>query len=129
METFDNNKRQNRRLGWGIFLLVLGAMFLMKNIGLFMPFWVLSWHTILLALGLWFGYRKNFRAGGWVVMVLIGGIFTLRDVVFFDISSYTTALVLIGLGLYLILKPKKEMHFCDFGNRKSKVNFEETINK
>lgn len=129
METFNNNKRQNRHLGIGIFLLVLGAVFLLKNLGMFIPFWVLSWHTILLALGLWFGYRKNFRAGGWVVMVLIGGVFTLRDIVSFDLSSYTTAIILIGLGLYMILKPKRTVNFCDFGNRKPKVNFEDILNK
>jgi cellulose synthase/poly-beta-1,6-N-acetylglucosamine synthase-like glycosyltransferase len=121
METFDNNKRQNRRLGLGIILLIFGSIFLMKNIGLFIPFWVLSWHTILLAVGMWFGYKKNFKAGGWVLMVLVGGIFTLRDILFFDISSYIPAMVLIGLGLYLILKPKKHMQFCDFGHRKDHV--------
>lgn len=124
MNTFNNDKRKKRQLGWGIFLLVLGALFLLKNAGLFIPFWILSWHTILLVIGFWFGYRKQFRAGGWVLMVLIGGIFTLKDVLFFDISSYTTALVCIGLGLYLILKPKRQMHFCDFGPQKRKVDFE-----
>lgn len=120
METFNDQKRQNRKRAAGIFLLGLGALFLAKNLGLFFfPAWVLSWHTIVLAIGLLIGYRKNFRAGGWVVMVLIGGIFTLKDIVFFNLAPYTTAMVLMGLGLYLILKPKREVHFCDFGRRRA----------
>lgn len=119
METFDHKKRQNRRLGLGIILLVFGSIFLMKNLGLFIPFWVLSWHTIILAIGIWFGYKKHFKAGGWVAMVLVGSIFTLKDILLFDISSYTPAMLLIGLGLYLILKPKKELHFCDFREKKT----------
>ncbi len=129
METFNNNNRQNRRLGVGIFLLILGSIFMMKNFGLIIPFWVTNWHTILLALGLWFGYKKNFKAGGWVVMVLIGAIFTMKDIVFFDMAAYTKPLVLIGVGLYLILKPKKELHFCDFGHRKPNVDFGDAMPK
>jgi len=129
METFDYNKKQNRRLGLGIFLLVVGSVFLMKSIGLLIPFWVLSWHTIVLALGLWLGLRKNFRAGGWVLMVLVGGIFTLRDLVSFDMSGYTTAMLFIGMGMYLILKPKKHLHFCDFSGRKGRVDFGDQMPK
>lgn len=118
METLDNKTRSNRHFGMGIFLLVIGAIFLLRNIGLSIPFWVLSWHTFFLAFGLLIGYRKNFKAGGWVFFVILGGVFTLKDLVFFDISQYTTALVLIGVGLYMIFRPKKDVQFCDFGNRK-----------
>ncbi|HKG08200.1 MAG TPA: hypothetical protein VKB19_17170 [Pedobacter sp.] len=127
MKPFNNNNRKKHHLGLGILFLVLGSLFLLNTIGFIIPFWILSWHTVLLALGLWFGYRKNFKAGGWVVMVLVGGIFTLKDVIFFDISGYTTAMLFIGMGLYLILKPKKEVRFCDFGNRKERVNFDNQV--
>ncbi len=123
METFNNNNRQqNRHMVVGIFLLVVGAVFMMKSIGFMIPFWVLSWHTILLTIGILIGFRKNFIAGGWVILVLVGGIFTLKEVLFFDISGYTTAMLFMGLGLYMIFKPKKELHFCDFSNRKHKAN-------
>jgi len=118
METLNNKIKSNRQFGMGIFLLVIGAIFLLRNIGLNIPFWVLSWHTLFLALGLLIGYRKNFKAGGWVFFVILGGVFTLKDLIFFDISQYTTAMVLIGVGLYMIFRPKRDVQFCDFGNKK-----------
>ena len=74
-----------------------------------MPHWILSWHTIMLGAGLWIGYRKNFQGSGWLALTVIGAIFTLKDITVFDfeMSKITTALVLIGLGLWVILKPKK----------------------
>jgi hypothetical protein len=105
----------------GIFLMILGAVFMMKTIGLLIPTWVLSWHTILLAAGLLIGLSKNLRFGGWMVLVLVGSIFTLKDVLSFDISGYTTALLLIGLGIYMIFKPKGQLHFCDSRFKKQKV--------
>lgn len=113
-----NRNKSNRHFGLGIFLLLIGAVFLLRNVGLALPFWIFSWHTIFLAIGLFIGYRKNFRAGGWVLLVILGGIFTLKDLVLFDMSQYTTALILIGVGLYMIFKPKKEIQFCDFGDKK-----------
>jgi hypothetical protein len=66
---------------------------------------VVSWHTILLAIGLLVGYGKHFKAGGWILLVFLGGLFTLQSILAISLSPYMLALVLIGLGLYLLLKP------------------------
>lgn len=119
METFNNkNHKSNKHLIGGLFLIAIGATFLLKSLGVLIPFWVLSWHTLLLVAGLLIGMSKNFRPGGWIVMTLIGSIFTLKDILFFDISGYTTALVLIGLGIYVILKPRKQKHHFAFEGSK-----------
>lgn len=117
-----NNNRINKHITGGIFLIAIGAMFLLKALGVLIPFWVLSWHTLLLLAGALIGLRRNFRPGGWIVMVLIGSIFTLKDILFFDISTYTTALVLIGLGIYLIFKPRKQKYNYNFSNCKQPID-------
>lgn len=126
METINRNNKTNRSLTIGIFFMILGSLFLMRNIGLDIPLWIISWHTILLAAGAWIGYRKNFKPGGWIVMMIVGAAFTLKDLMFFDFSPYTSAFILIGVGLYLILKPKREMQFCDeFKRRKEHISMDD----
>lgn len=124
MENFNyNNSKTNKHLTAGIFLIVLGALFMLKALGVLIPFWLLSWHTFLLLAGFLIGFRRNFRPGGWILMVLVGSIFTLKDILFFDISAYTTALLLIGIGIYVIFKPRKSKHFCEFNTHKQNIDF------
>lgn len=109
METFIKKNHADKQLGLGVLIIVIGSVFLLRNSGVDVPHWILSWHTIMLAAGLWMGYRKNFQGGGWLALTIIGAIFTFQDITVFDfeLSRITTAIVLIGLGLYVILKPKK----------------------
>jgi len=109
MENIIKKNHTDKQMGLGILIVVIGAVFLLRNTGVDVPHWILSWHTIMLGAGLWIGYRKNFQGSGWLALTVIGAIFTLKDITVFDfeMSKITTALVLIGLGLWVILKPKK----------------------
>lgn len=118
METISKNNKFNRHMGAGIFMMTIGLVWMLENLGLNIPHWVLSWSSIMLALGIWIGYRKDFKAGGWIILVLIGGLYTLRDMAFFDLSRVTGALVLMGIGIYLILKPRKVKPFWDFSGKR-----------
>jgi len=114
METL-NNKKSKRYFLIGVLLLAIGIISMVQNIGIFIPDWVISWHTILLAIGLLIGYRKHFKAGGWILMVFIGGLFTLQSILTISLSPYMFALVLIGLGLYILFKPAPAAGNCKFG--------------
>jgi len=109
MENLIKKNHTDKQMGLGILIVVIGAVFLLRNTGVDVPHWILSWHTIMLGAGLWIGYRKNFQGSGWLALTVIGAIFTLKDITVFDfeMSKITTASVLIGLGLWVILKPKK----------------------
>lgn len=126
METYKKNN--SNRIGSGLLLLVLGLIFFLRNVGIGIPGWIFSWHTLLLATGIMIGSRRNFRGGGWLIMVLIGGYFTLDNIIGMNLSQYTFAGLLIILGLYLILKPsgpdkdKWEKKAADF-------NFENDTNE
>jgi len=113
MENFIKKNREEKQLGFGLLILVIGTVFLLRNSGIDLPHWILSWHTILLGAGLWIGYRRNFQGGGWLALTIIGAIFTLRDITIFDfeMSKATSALFLMALGLYLVFKPKKRFDF------------------
>lgn len=105
MEKWNDGKKNNSTWA-GLFLLVFGLVFLLRNVGIQLPYWVLSWHTILLAIGLLIGYKKNFQGGGWLAMVLVGAFFTLQRVTDANMSKYFFAMAFIIMGLYLIFRPK-----------------------
>ncbi|AOM79260.1 LiaF transmembrane domain-containing protein [Pedobacter steynii] len=123
METLTENKKINRHITAGIIIIALGSLLMLDNLGINVPHWILSWHTVMLAIGLMIGYRKDFKVSGWVVLVIIGGIYTLKDIAFFDLSRFTSALVLIGLGVYLLLKPNNKSAFWNFSDKKP-IDFE-----
>ena len=110
METFTNTRnKSNNSLIVGLILILIGIAYFLRNVGLNVPHWLFSWHTAMLVIGAVIGYRKNFRGGGWFALVLIGGVFTLKDIIHisFDVYPSTAALALVGVGIYLILKPNR----------------------
>lgn len=120
MENIIKKNQADKQLGLGILIVVIGSVFLLRNSGLDIPRWILSWHTIMLGAGLWIGYRKNYQGSSWLVLTIIGAIFTLKHLVFFDfeVSRIAGALAFIAVGLYLILKPKKIKNFNHFEQEK-----------
>jgi predicted membrane protein len=105
MEEVRNNN--SSRIYGGLIIIGVGLVFLLRNFGYYIPDWIFSWHTLLIIIGLLIGYKRNFNGGGWIIMVLIGVFFTVREIVDFDISKYYFPLIFILLGLMLLLKPKK----------------------
>ena len=92
-------------------LLLIGLVFFLENVGVNIPGWIISWHTLLILIGLLVGYKRDFDGVGWLIMVLIGGIFTIEDIVDYDMSKYYFAIAFIILGAYLIFKPKRRKSF------------------
>ncbi len=96
----------NKRLEtafWGLFLIMLGGQFLLKNLNLPDGIWDVGIGLILLGLNA-ARYFNGLRMSGFTtflgILALVGG---LAQMLFkFDLGG---ALLLIVLGAYLILKP------------------------
>ena len=96
----------NKRLEtafWGLFLIMLGGQFLLKNVNLPEGIWDVGIGLIFLGLNA-ARYFNGLRMSGFTtflgVLALVGG---LAQMIFrFDLGG---ALLLIVLGAYLILKP------------------------
>lgn len=99
------NKR-NGNHALGVLILVIGALLLLKQSGIFIPGWLFSWPMILIAIGLYSGYKNGFQNTGSVVLLLIGGFFLLRDKIFlpYELGPYLLPVGLIVLGLFIIFK-------------------------
>jgi predicted membrane protein len=109
--------RGGRALG-GLVLVGLGALWLIHRMHLvFFPTWLFTWPMILIAIGIYVGARKSFSGGGWQVLLLIGGIFLIPHIYWYytasSISGYTWPLVIIALGLYMILRPRRDFRNSD----------------
>ncbi|TDQ06463.1 LiaF transmembrane domain-containing protein [Pedobacter metabolipauper] len=123
MEKCTNNS--SSRIVTGVVILVVGMVFFLRNFGIEIPHWIISWHTMLIVIGLLVGYKRDFNGIGWLVMVLIGGMFTLADITAYNLSKLYFPIGLTVLGLFLILKPKSlHKHKWDKKWKKKPTNFD-----
>lgn len=100
------NKPRNNKAIAGIVLLVVGAVLLVHQLDIFLfPYWLFRWPMILIAIGLYSGAKHNFRNSGWLIMVLLGLVFTLDDAVKgYDMGRITWPILIIVFGLWMILR-------------------------
>ncbi|HTL07526.1 MAG TPA: DUF5668 domain-containing protein [Chitinophagaceae bacterium] len=113
-----NTPRHSGRVYGGLFLLVIGAIFFMKQADfMFFPGWLFSWPMILIAVGIFTGLKHNFRGPGWLIPIIVGAIFLLdRMDIGLDLHRFIVPIILIGIGLTLILRPKNG-GFDNWGGR------------
>lgn len=123
MDTQDQNQdiqrsRRNGRVLAGVFLLFIGAMFFVReaDYGIF-PGWIFSWPMVLIGFGLFTGLRHDFRGSGWLIMVIIGSIFLVDHLnIGFDLHRFIFPAIVIGIGVTMILRPKRNYSDGWFGN-------------
>ena len=118
MEKLSEGKNSSSRLWTGVIILAVGLVFFLRNFGIDIPDWIVSWHMLLIAIGLLIGYKRNFNGGGWLIMVLVGVYFTLQEITYFDLSKYAVAVGFIIAGLFLILRPKSNFSHKQRRNKK-----------
>ncbi|MDR3716489.1 MAG: LiaF-related protein [Puia sp.] len=109
-EVFRKNRRSGRVLT-GIILVGIGTVLLLDQLGFYFPEWLFKWHFLLIVFGIFLGFRHGFRGGGWLIMILIGGIFLIEDT-FPGISlhRFTWPVAIIVIGLFVILRPHRKEH-------------------
>lgn len=106
MEKLKNNN--SSRVCTGLVVLAIGVVFLLDNIGLKIPRWIIDWPMLFIAIGLILGYKRQFVVGPWMLIVAIGGFFTFESIANLDFSRYYFALIFIAIGAFLIIKPKSK---------------------
>jgi predicted membrane protein len=106
----NRRNHEGGRVLTGFFLLVCGAALFLKNMNVGIPDWFFSWQTFLIALGFYFGVKHHFRGPLWLVLIVIGGI-SLQDELFpfANLREFTWPAVLVIIGLFFILRPKRRV--------------------
>eukprot|EP01132_Coremiostelium_polycephalum_P016388 gene16388-19701_t len=83
MENYNIKDKNHSNSIWsGLIILTVGVVFFLRSYGIYIPHWVLSWHTLLIV---------------------------IEDIADVDFSKYYFAIIFIVLGLYLILRPKRNL--------------------
>ncbi|MBK0383324.1 hypothetical protein I5M32_10165 [Pedobacter sp. SD-b] len=109
----------------GAAILVVGVVLFANQMGIFMPDWILSWPMLLIVIGLANGVKHNFRNSGWLIMVLIGGVFLLEKISpELSVSKFTWPLVLMGLGIWFIFGKGFKAGNCSRRGRRRWDNFD-----
>jgi len=102
----------------GILVISVGVIIFMKQMGYAMPHWVLSWKTLLIAIGVTHLIKHNFKGIAGYVLIVIGTIFILNDLLTIGISpQFILPIALVGLGIMIISKSffssKKKIEFIE----------------
>ncbi len=119
------NRNDNRYLN-GILLIAAGGLLLFYKMGAPIPSWIFTWQMLLIALGIITGIKSNFENRGWIILVLIGGIFLLDDISpTLNLRNYIVPIILIGVGL-VFLTPKKARKEMQLMNTDTGVSIDST---
>jgi predicted membrane protein len=111
MESQDQNNpvppRHNSRIMAGLFVILIGAAFLLREMSFpFFPHWLFTWPMILIAVGIYTGLKHDFRGAGWLIMLVIGGIFLTDEANFgFDMHRFLVPAIIIAVGFMIIVRP------------------------
>jgi predicted membrane protein len=120
MDIAENRWRRNSHTGrkWvGVFLLIVGSLFLARASGVNLPGWLFSWPMLLIGFGVLSGIRHNFRGIGWLFPILIGGFFLIDQLSpELHIKPYIWPVALIALGMVFLFRPKKKIWQDGDGN-------------
>lgn len=105
----------------GVFLLLIGIVAIIKISVFNVPDWVFSWQMLLIGLGLFIGVRHSFRGAAWFILMLVGGIFLIRDI-YPDLTfrNYLWPFAIIAIGLFIIFRPRRR--FASSGPGEEKKN-------
>jgi predicted membrane protein len=110
--------RGGGRIGAGLFLLLIGAVLLLDQMGFPLPGWLFSWHVLLIAVGLFLGLRHSFQGGAWLILILVGGFFLVQDYYpQLPLHRFLWPAVLIFVGMMIIISPRRgyRRHWRDSG--------------
>lgn len=102
------NRKHVSRVAGGTIIVIAGILLLAKNVGADLPEWLFTWQMLLITLGIFSGVKNNFRDGGWLFMIGVGGIFLAKEFVEGFSAYIAWPVLIIFIGLFMILRSQKK---------------------
>ena len=103
--TWERDQRRGKIAG-GLLVFGAGALLLLREMGQPIPWWLFSWKTLLIGIGLVMGIKHSFRRAFWMVPVLVGSANLFLDFYPETFNRHILwPVVLMILGLVLVFKP------------------------
>ena len=111
---YRNYKQKRRETGhiWaGVFLLLAGAIWILHEEGLIIPDVLYNWHLLVVGIGVFIGFARNFRGLFWLVITAIGAVGLAQDYYSpLHIQSFIWPCFIILAGLLLIFRRRRPWH-------------------
>lgn len=126
MEKYPS-RRNSGNILVGVLFLIIGGALAIKQLHLQLPYWLFTWKTLLITIGIFAGIRSGFQGATWIILILIGSLFLLlQDLLQLHWHLYGWPLVLILVGLFLIFRPRRDWRSRSEGNWKKYDETSET---
>lgn len=123
---YSDNKQNGRTWG-GVFVVLVGGLLLARQAGADIPHWLFSFESLLVAFGIYLGIRHGFRGFIWLIPLAIGGFLLMGNVFpWHDVHRFTWPLLIIGFGLFLILRSLKKSNTDKSGRPPFRIEDEST---
>ncbi|MBN1198270.1 MAG: hypothetical protein JXA23_02885 [Bacteroidales bacterium] len=137
----DRNEGSNRRMLFGLFLIVVGVLWILVKLNIIPNTWIdilISWQMLLIGIGIFSFIAGNRTAG--TILIFIGGFFLIDELVMipYYLRQIGWPLLTIGVGVALLVShrsrvsipeqepSKKGMDYFDdfviFGGREIFIN-------
>ncbi len=101
------NRSENSKLYTGIFILVIGILLFAKKMNIGLPWWVFSWEMLLIGVGIFNGFKYNFKNPAWIILIAIGSLFLWDEMtVGTNLRPFIFPIILIAIGISFIFSPK-----------------------
>ena len=107
-QNWERKQKMGKLLG-GFLVVLAGALLLLRETGVEIPFWIFSWKVLLILIGFVSGVKNGFSRPFWIFPVLVGAGFLITDF-YPDLinSAYIWPVVLMVFGLFIMLKPVRK---------------------
>jgi predicted membrane protein len=130
----DKPNSSNKRVFFGVFLIALGAFWILERLGIFPDFWndiLISWQMLFIAIGIFSFIGGNKTMG--TVLIVIGGFFLIDEVIPipYELRRLSWPLLVIAVGVVLLFtqfgKRSKEPPGIDPGKMKGADYFDDFV--
>lgn len=110
-----NNRNPHGRIWVGLLLLAVGGLLLLQTMNIIIfPGWVFTWPMILIGIGVLGAIRHGFRAGPWIIMILLGSFFLANEIeTTLQFKRFIAPIAFVAVGLLFILRPKRNRFYRD----------------
>ncbi len=112
MKNINIDKEQNRegsKVIAGVIIVAVGVALLLRNIGFLLPNWLFTWPMILILVGIYTGFKHNFKNNSWLIVTGIGVFFLIkRFIPSLHLEPFFWPLIIIAIGIIYILNPSKK---------------------
>ncbi len=118
-ENFKDKTTNEGRIFSGLILVLIGSAFLLRNSGVDLPHWLFSWPMLLIAIGIYSGFKHSFKNNTWLILMGIGGFFLIdRFVPDVKLAADFWPVIIIAVGVLFIIRPDRNRWLGKWDNEK-----------